>query len=91
MSPILAFGVLLTLAGVVGLAVGAYALLRGGRGQQGGIGPLPERGVHVVAGIRMALVGSLSLAAGIYLLWHFSLSARSGLRLRLSAFQLIIR
>ena len=92
MFPILAFGVLLTLAGVVGLAVGAYGLLRGGRGQQqGGIGPLPERGVHVVAGIRMALVGYLSLAAGIYLLWHFSLSARSGLRLRLSAFQLVSR
>jgi hypothetical protein len=60
---------LLALAGVAGLSFGAYALLRGGRGQKGGIGPIPERGVHVVAGIRMALVGTLSLAAGAYLLW----------------------
>ena len=65
----LAFGVLLALAGVAGIALGAYALLRGGRGQEGGIGPIPERGVHVVAGIRMLVVGALSLAAGAYLLW----------------------
>ena len=62
------FGLLLTLAGVAGLSFGLYAL-RGGRGQEGGIGPIPERGVHVVAGIRMLVVGSLSLAAGVYLLW----------------------
>ncbi len=69
MSPVLAFGVLLALAGVTGLVFGAYALLRGGRGQEGGIGPIPERGVHIVAGIRMAVAGLLSLAAGVYLLW----------------------
>lgn len=69
MSPTLAFGLLLALVGVAGLAFGLYALLRGGRGQQGGIGPISERGVHVVAGIRMLVVGSLSLAAGAYLLW----------------------
>jgi hypothetical protein len=63
------FGLLLTLAGVASLSFGLYALLRGGRGQEGGIGPIPERGVHVVAGIRMLVVGSLSLAAGVYLLW----------------------
>ena len=63
------FGLLLALAGVAGPSSGAYALVRGGRGQGGGIGPLPERGVHVVAGIRMLVVGSLSLAAGAYLLW----------------------
>jgi hypothetical protein len=68
-SPTLAFGLLLALVGVTGLAFGLYALLRGGRGQQGGIGPISERGVHVVAGIRMLVVGSLSLAAGAYLLW----------------------
>jgi hypothetical protein len=68
-SPTLAFGLLLALVGVAGLAFGLYALLRGGRGQQGGIGPISERGVHVVAGIRMLVVGSLSLAAGAYLLW----------------------
>ncbi len=69
MSSGLAFGVLLALAGVAGLVFGAYLLLRGGRGQEGGIGPIPERGVHVVAGIRMIVVGALSLAAGAYLLW----------------------
>ena len=64
----LAFGVLLALAGLAGIAFGAYALLRGGRGQEGGIGPIPERGVHVAAGIRMIVVGALTLAAGTYLL-----------------------
>ena len=69
MSPALALGLLLALAGVAGLAFGAYALLRGGRGQEGGIGPISERGVHVVAGVRMIIVGALGLAAGTYLLW----------------------
>jgi len=62
-----AFGLLLALVGAAGLLFGLYALLRGGRGQSGG--PIPERGVHVVAGIRMCLVGALGLAAGAYLLW----------------------
>ena len=66
----LAFGFLLMLAGVAGISFGAYALLRGGRGQKGGIGLIPERGVHVVAGIRMIVAGSLCLAAGAYLLWN---------------------
>ena len=66
----LAFGILLVVVGVAGLSFGVYALLRGGRGQQeGGIGPLSERGVHVVAGIRMLLVGALCLAGGAYFLW----------------------
>ena len=69
MSPTLALGLLLALAGVAGLVFGAYALLRGGRGQEGGIGPISERGVHVVAGVRMIIVGALGLAAGTYLLW----------------------
>lgn len=69
MSPTLAFGLLLALVGIAGLSFGFYALLRGGRGQQGGIGPISERGVHVVAGIRMLIVGALSLAAAAFLLW----------------------
>ena len=69
MSPVLALGVLLALAGVAGLLFGAYALLRGGRGQGGGVGPIPERGVHLVAGIRMTVAGFLGLAVGVYLLW----------------------
>ena len=70
MSPTLAFGLLLALVGVAGLSFGLYALLRGGRGQrEGSIGPISERGVHVVVGIRMLVVGALSLAAAAYLLW----------------------
>ena len=69
MSPTPAFGLLLALVGVVGISFGLYALLRGGRGQQGGIGPISERGVHVVAGVRMLVVGALSLAVGAYLIW----------------------
>lgn len=69
MAPAVALGTLLVLAGFGGLAFGIYALLRGGRGQSGGIGPIPERGVHAIAGVRMLLMGALSLAAGLYLLW----------------------
>ena len=59
---------MLILTGLVALSFGLYALLRGGRGQRGGIGPLSERGVHVVAGVRMTVVGLLGLGVGIYLL-----------------------
>jgi hypothetical protein len=68
MPALTAFGILLILMGLAGLAFGTYALLRGGRSQQGRIGPIPERGVHLIAGMRMLLVGALCLAAGIYLL-----------------------
>jgi len=69
MPALTALGILLILTGLAGLAFGIYALLRGGRDdQQGRIGPIPERGVHLIAGTRMLLVGALSLAAGIYLL-----------------------
>ena len=69
MSLLLAAGLFLTFTGLVALSFGLYALTRGGRGQRGGIGPLSERGVHVVAGIRMTLIGLLSLGAGGYFLW----------------------
>jgi hypothetical protein len=68
MPALTAFGILLILIGLAGLAFGAYALLRGGGGQQGKIGPIPERGIHLIAGARMLLVGALCLAAGVYLL-----------------------
>jgi hypothetical protein len=64
----LAFGILLTVTGLACLAFGAYALLRGGKDQKGGIGPISERGIHLIAGIRMLVIGTLSLAAGVYLL-----------------------
>ena len=63
-----AFGMLLLLISVATLSFAAYALLRGGKGQRGGIGPITERGIHVIAGIRMLLIGLASLAAGLYLL-----------------------
>jgi hypothetical protein len=69
MNSAFAFGLLLALAGLAGISFGLYALLRGGRnGRGGGIGPIPERGIHIIAGVRMLLVGSLSLATGAYLL-----------------------
>jgi hypothetical protein len=68
MSASTAFGILLILTGLAGLAFGTYALLRGGRGQQGKIGPIPERGVHLIVGARLLLVGALCLAAGLYFL-----------------------
>jgi hypothetical protein len=68
MPALTAFGILLVLTGLAGIVFGIYALLRGGRGGQGRIGPIPERGVHLIAGARMFLVGALCLAAGLYLL-----------------------
>lgn len=68
MQPATAFGILLVLVGVAALSFAAYALLRGGRGQRGGIGPISERGIHVIAGIRMLVIGAVSLGAGVYLL-----------------------
>ena len=63
-----AFGVLLILVSIATLSFAAYALLRGGKGLRGGIGPISERGIHVIAGIRMLLIGLASLVAGLYLL-----------------------
>lgn len=67
----LALGIFLIAVGTPALAFGIYALTRGGRGQRGGIGPLSERGVHVVAGLRMTVIGLASLAAGAYVLWRY--------------------
>jgi hypothetical protein len=64
----LAFGILLSITGVACLAFSAYALLRGGKDQKGGMGPISERGIHLIAGTRMLVIGALSLAAGVYLL-----------------------
>jgi hypothetical protein len=61
----LATGVLLLLVGLVGVAYGIYALLRGGRGQEGGLGPIPKRAIHAVAGIRMLIGGAVALFLGV--------------------------
>jgi len=58
----------LTVTGLVCLAFAIYALSRGGKDQKGGIGPISERRIHIIAGIRMLVIGTLSLAASIYLL-----------------------
>lgn len=63
-----AAGIFLVVIGLAGLGFGLFAMLRGGRGQRGGIGPISERGIHVLAGIRMFLIGLVSLAVGLYLL-----------------------
>ena len=68
MQPATAAGGLLILISVATLSFATYALLRGGKGQRGGLGPISERGIHVIAGIRMLLIGVVSLVAGIYLL-----------------------
>ena len=68
MQPATAAGALLILISVATLSFAAYALLRGGKGQRGGLGPISERGIHVIAGIRMLLIGIVSLIAGVYLL-----------------------
>ncbi len=69
MQPATAAGVLLILISVATLSFAAYALLRGGKGQRGDLGPISERGIHVIAGIRMLLIGIVSLVAGAYLLF----------------------
>ena len=67
----LAMGLLLTLGGLVGLGFGLYALLRGGRGQSGGLGPIPERGIHAIAGLRMLVGGAVALVLGVIALWSY--------------------
>jgi hypothetical protein len=63
---ILAAGVLLVLLGLVGVAYGIYALVWGGRDQEGGgLGPIPERAIHAVAGIRILIGGAVALFLGV--------------------------
>jgi hypothetical protein len=62
----LAAGALLVLLGLVGVAYGIYALVRGGRNQEaGGLGPIPERTIHAVAGVRMLIGGALAIFFGV--------------------------
>ena len=60
-----AAGVLLLLLGLVGVGYGVYALVRGGRDQEGGLGPVPERAIHAVAGIRMLVGGAVAVFLGV--------------------------
>jgi hypothetical protein len=61
----MAAGALLVLLGLVGVAYGIYALARGGRNQEGGLGPIPERAIHAVAGVRMLIGGTVALFLGV--------------------------
>ena len=61
----LAAGTLLVILGLVGVGYGLYALARGGRDQEGGgLGPIPERAVHAVSGIRMLVGGAVAIFLG---------------------------
>ena len=61
----LAAGTLLIILGLVGVGYGVYALVRGGRNQEGGLGPIPERAIHAVAGIRMLIGGAVAAFLGV--------------------------
>jgi hypothetical protein len=62
----LAAGILLLLVGLIGVSYGIYALLRGGRNQEGGgLGPIPERAIHAVAGVRMLIGGAVAIFFGV--------------------------
>ena len=61
----LAAGALLVILGLVGVGYGIYALVRGGRNQKGGgLGPIPERTIHAVAGVRMLIGGAVAIFFG---------------------------
>jgi hypothetical protein len=67
----LAFGLLLALVGLAGLVIGLYVLLRGGRGQGGGLWIFPERFIHAVAGLRIIVGGAMALFFSILILWGY--------------------
>ena len=61
----LAAGALLVILVLVGVGYGIYALVRGGRNQEGGgLGPIPERTIHAVAGVRMLIGGAVAIYFG---------------------------
>jgi hypothetical protein len=61
----LAAGALLVLLGLIGVAYGVYAIMRGGRNQEGGgLGPILEWTIHAVAGIRMLIGGAVAIFLG---------------------------
>jgi hypothetical protein len=60
----LAAGALLVILGLVGVGYGIYALVRGGRNQEGSLGPIPERAIHVVAGFRLLIGGAVAIFLG---------------------------
>jgi hypothetical protein len=62
----LAAEVLLVILGLVGVGYGIYALVRGGRNQEGGgLGPIPERTIYAVVGVRMLIGGAVAVFFGV--------------------------
>jgi hypothetical protein len=57
-------GTLLVILALVGAGYGIYSLVRGGRDQKGGLGPIPERAVHAVTGLRMLIGGAVVIFLG---------------------------
>ena len=55
---------LLVILALVGAGYGIYALVRGGRDQEGGLGPIPERAIHAVTGLRMPIGGAVAIFLG---------------------------
>lgn len=60
----LAAGTLLVILALVGAGYGIYALVRGGRDQKWGLGPISERAVHAVTGLRMLIGGAVAIFLG---------------------------
>ena len=61
-----AAGTLLVILRLVGVGYGTYQLVRGGRNQKGGgLGPIPERTIHAVAGVRMLIGGAVAVFLGV--------------------------
>ena len=60
----LAAGALLVILGLVGVGYGIYALVRGVQNQEGGMGPISERAIHAVAGLRMLIGGAVAIFLG---------------------------
>lgn len=77
MSGVAVVGAILVLAGLGGTGFGLYAMLRGGKGDPpedgGGLGPIPERGIHILAGVRILAFGLICIAAGLYAIIRFDL------------------
>jgi uncharacterized membrane protein HdeD (DUF308 family) len=70
--------ILLALVGIAVIAFGIYAMIHGGRddsggasGDKGGLGPISERGIHVLAGVRLVIFGLVCLAAAAFALTRF--------------------
>jgi hypothetical protein len=64
--------IVVALGGLGALAFDVYALVRGGRDQNGdGLGGISKRDIHAIAGLRMVAGEVVSLVFGALLLWSY--------------------